>query len=101
MVPALASGDRVLVLRGIGPWRPPVRVGDVVAVADPRHPGRTMIKRVTGFDGAAVVVRGDNEGSSTDSRHFGPVDRRAVSGRVVYRYHPTDRRGWLRRRTKR
>jgi hypothetical protein len=58
-----------------------------------------MIKRVTGFEGGGVVVRGDNEAASTDSRHFGPVDHRAVSGRVIYRYHPEHRRGWLRTRS--
>jgi type IV secretory pathway protease TraF len=66
-----------------------------VAVVDPRVPGRLMVKRVAGFDGNGVLVRGDNDAASTDSRHFGPVDRTAIRGRVVYRYHPDDRRGRL------
>ena len=96
MVPTLLPGDRVLVVRGFGPLRPAVRVGDLVALADPRDAKRIMIKRVTGFEGVGVVVRGDNEAASTDSRHFGPVSRRALRGRVVYRYHPESRRGHLR-----
>jgi nickel-type superoxide dismutase maturation protease len=95
MAPTLRPGDRVVVLHGLGPLRPVVRVGDLVALADPRAAARIMIKRVAGFEGNRVVVRGDNEAASTDSRHFGPVDRRAIRGRVVYRYHPQDRRGRL------
>ena len=99
MAPTLASGDRVVVLRGLRSWRPAVRVGDLVALADPRSPSRTMIKRVVAFEGPRVVVRGDNEAASTDSRHFGPVDPGTLSGRVIYRYHPEHRRGWLRTRS--
>jgi nickel-type superoxide dismutase maturation protease len=95
MVPTLLPGDRVIVLRGLGPLRPAIRTGDLVALVDPRSGGRTMIKRVAGIGGSGVVVRGDNSAASTDSRHFGPVDRRAIRGRVVYRYHPEDRRGPL------
>jgi phage repressor protein C with HTH and peptisase S24 domain len=93
MLPTLTPGDRVVVLRGIGPWRPAIRVDDLVALADPRDPDRTMIKRVVAFEGARLVVRGDNEALSTDSRHFGPVDAGGLRGRVIFRYHPEDRRG--------
>jgi nickel-type superoxide dismutase maturation protease len=95
MLPTLLPGDRVLVIAGFGPLRPQVRVGDLVALSDPRDAERTMIKRVASFEGGGVVVRGDNEAGSTDSRHFGPVSRRALRGRVVYRYHPESRRGRL------
>ena len=100
MVPTLLPGDRVLVVSGFGPLRPAFSVGDLVAVVDPRDAERTMIKRIAGFDGGGVVVRGDNEALSTDSRHFGPVSRRALRGRVVYRYHPESRRGRLRPATR-
>ncbi len=92
MVPTLLPGDRVLVLRGLGPLRPAIHVGDLVALVDPRSPRRTMVKRVAGTEGSRVVVRGDNEAASTDSRHFGPVDSGAIRGRVIYRYHPEGRR---------
>ena len=95
MAPTLVPGDRVLVLRGVGPLKPAVRVGDLVALVDPRDRYRIIVKRVVGFDGGGVVVRGDNEAASTDSRHFGPVSGRALRGRVVYRYHPESRRGRL------
>jgi hypothetical protein len=66
----------------------------VVAVPDPRQPDRLLIKRVRSVaPDARVDVRGDNEAASTDSRHFGPVPRRAVRGRVLYRYAPPARAG--------
>jgi type IV secretory pathway protease TraF len=50
---------------------------------------------VVALQGDEVLVEGDNRSSSTDSRHFGPVDRRAVLGRAVYRYGPPGRSGRL------
>ena len=93
MVPTLLPGDRVLLWRGLGPLRPTVEVGDLVAVEDPREPGRVMVKRVAERHGALIFVRGDNEPASTDSRHFGPVSAAAIQGRVIYRYLPEERRG--------
>jgi nickel-type superoxide dismutase maturation protease len=87
MVPTLLPGDRILALR----W-PRLRPGHLVVVADPRD-GRLVVKRVGAVDGGAVTVLGDDPDHSTDSRTFGPVDRRAVRGRVVYRYGPPDRVG--------
>ena len=95
MVPTLLPGDRVVVFHGLGPLRPAIRVGHLVAVVDPRAADRIIIKRVTAVDGGRVSVRGDNESASTDSRHFGPVQAGAIRGRVIYRYHPEDRRGRL------
>jgi nickel-type superoxide dismutase maturation protease len=90
MEPKLTSGDRLVVVRRYAP-----RVGDIVAVRDPRRPGRLLVKRVVSVHGTAVVIKGDNARSSTDSRAFGPVDRRAVVGRAVYRYAPPGRAGPL------
>ena len=89
MVPALAPGERLVVL---GPW--PLRPGQVVAVTDPTDPDRTLVKRVHAVSPTGVEVRGDNAAASTDSRRFGPVPRRSVRGRVIYRYHPPGQAGW-------
>ena len=95
MSPALQPGDRLLVL---GPPRLPeawIRPGAVVAVGDPRHPGRTLIKRVSTVDRrrATVEVLGDAREASTDSREFGPVPRASIRGLAVYRYAPPGRKG--------
>jgi nickel-type superoxide dismutase maturation protease len=89
MRPTLLAGDRLLV----GPAGR-LRVGDVVAVADPRLPSRLLVKRVRSVGLGSVEVGGDNERASTDSRHFGAVARSLVVGRVLYRYGPVGRAGW-------
>lgn len=90
MRPALEPGDRLLVLR-----RAAGRVGDVVALADPRLPSRTIVKRVAARSPAGLTVLGDNPPASTDSRTFGPVARSRLRGRAIYRYFPDERRGLL------
>lgn len=88
MVPTLDPGDRVVVVR-----RRPAP-GEVAAVRDPRLPSRVMVKRVVEVrEDGSVLVAGDNPALSTDSRHFGPVPRRLVLGRVAYRYAPASRAG--------
>jgi nickel-type superoxide dismutase maturation protease len=90
MCPTLEPGDRVLVVRFV-----PLRVGDLVALADPRQNDRIVVKRVAAIDRGRFTVLGENPRASTDSRHFGPVTRRAIAGRVVYRYAPPWRQGWM------
>jgi nickel-type superoxide dismutase maturation protease len=91
MQPGLSPGDRLLVL----PLRP--RVGDVVALRDPREPSRVLVKRVVAIDVDGIDVRGDNRNASTDSRTFGRVPRDRLLGRAVYRYAPATRAGRVQR----
>ena len=91
MIPAFEPGQRLLVLRGAR-WR----VGSVVALPDPRVPERMLVKRVHSQGRGGIVVRGDNETASTDSRTFGVVPPPAIAGRVVYRYFPADVAGRVR-----
>jgi nickel-type superoxide dismutase maturation protease len=88
MRPTLEPGDRLLLA-----LTRRVRAGDLVALADPRQARRTVVKRVAAVSAAGLVVLGDNPAASTDSRAYGSVGHRALRGRVVYRYHPADRRG--------
>ena len=90
MRPTLEPGDRLLAVRTRRP-----RVGDLVAVPDPRQPARLLVKRVAARQGGMLDLRGDNPASSTDSRDFGPVPASAVWGRVVHRYGPAGRSGRL------
>jgi len=92
MAPTLLPGDRLLVLRTSS-----LLDGDVVAVEDPEQPDRVLVKRLAGRDGDALVLSGDNAAASRDSREFGPVPPAAVTGRAVYRYHPPERAGRIRR----
>jgi signal peptidase I len=112
MSPTLADGDRVLVRRCTVDA---VRPGDVVVLLGPRMPGRGLspaefmsgvtneerplvIKRATAVPGDPVpgepsavvladeiIVMGDNEAMSFDSRQAGPFDAGEVRGVVVRR----------------
>ncbi|MGW4213775.1 S26 family signal peptidase [Lentzea sp. NPDC004789] len=111
MAPALRDGDRVLVRRCAAGS---VRRGDIVVLLGPRMPGRgvapadfmagatneertLMIKRAVAVPGDPlpggsavlsadeIVVTGDNEDMSYDSRQAGPFDAREVRGVVVRR----------------
>lgn len=102
MAPAFLPGDCLVVVKpasrslaGLFGGAPGVKPGEVVAVRDPRHPGRVLVKRVSWVDGNAgtVEVLGDARQASTDSRTFGPVPMSSVLGRAVYRYAPPGRTG--------
>lgn len=103
MLPTLADGDRVVVVRLSYRVRPPA-VGEIALV---RGPGdEPIVKRVARaaspadrrgprrpFEDEAPfeegwIVLGDNAAASTDSRVFGPVPRSRFLGRVVFRYWP-------------
>jgi mitochondrial inner membrane protease subunit 1 len=90
MLPVFQPGDRLLLGR-IGGLRP----GHVIGLPDPRDEKRLLIKRIHALSESRVEVRGDNEDASTDSRHFGPVPRARLAGRVLYRYAPPGRAGWM------
>ncbi len=98
MLPTLSPGDRLLAVRLPVVW--PLRVGDLVVLHDPRRPpgeGPLVVKRVArvGVRRTAIELRGDNPDASTDSRTYGPVERRRILGRVVYRYGPAGHTGRL------
>jgi signal peptidase I len=108
MEPALSDGDRVLVSRAAYRSENP-RPGDIVLLAT-SVAGVEMVKRILsgpgemtpdGVNAGALLpgqywVQGDNSAVSRDSRVFGPVDRREITGRVWYRYSPTDHVGRIR-----
>ena len=91
MEPAYRAGDRVLVNRLAYLRRSPT-AGDVVVLRDPERHGRYLLKRIAQAPDlrapgpARLYVLGDNAAESRDSRHFGPVDRRAILGRAWLRY---------------
>ena len=96
MSPTLLPGDRLLVLR-LPRWSWDPRPGQLVVARPPPLEGREVIKRVDAVvrprGGSAYVLLGDNPEASTDSRHFGPVTRNRIVGRVWLRYWPDHRRG--------
>jgi nickel-type superoxide dismutase maturation protease len=87
MEPHLYAGDCVLIRRGTR-----AQPGHVVVVRRPDRRELVVVKRVREVmtDGR-LWLAGDNPRASDDSRLFGPVERAAVEGRVLWRYRPLRR----------
>ncbi|HEY7588065.1 MAG TPA: nickel-type superoxide dismutase maturation protease [Thermoplasmata archaeon] len=82
MRPTLSPGDYVFVNRWAYLVREP-RPGDVVVVRSPEAQKTVLVKRIAQVvDREKVFLIGDNLNRSRDSRHFGPVHRSAIVGRV-------------------
>jgi nickel-type superoxide dismutase maturation protease len=99
MEPTLRDGDRLLVLHGVHHLVAP-QVGEIVMARPHAISRREVVKRVARVerrsDGVWFTLLGDCPVASTDSRHFGPVSRGELIGRVWLRYWPDDRRGPVR-----
>jgi nickel-type superoxide dismutase maturation protease len=80
MVPALRSGDAVLVRRTAS-----ARPGDVVVARFRARPDLLVVKRVARAHDDGWWLESDNGFTADDSRVYGVAD---VIGRVVLRYWP-------------
>jgi nickel-type superoxide dismutase maturation protease len=80
MVPALHSGDALLVRRGGR-----VKAGDVVVARFRSRPDLLVVKRTVRPVDGGWWIQGDNELIEDDSRAYGVAD---VIGRVLFRYYP-------------
>lgn len=76
MLPTLKPGQDVLAWC----WFNKYRVGDIVVI---RKNSKEIVKRIQKIDGPSIFVIGDNLRKSTDSRHFGLVDRKQIIGKVI------------------
>jgi hypothetical protein len=97
MAPGLMPGDWALATRARR-----LRRGDVVIIEHPARAGVDVVKRVAAVSGdragpgrrlgpGRLFIVGDRSEASTDSRTFGPVRERSVSGRVRLIFWPPAR----------
>lgn len=77
MLPTLKEGQDVLSIN----WFISPKVGDIVVI---KRSGIEMVKRIKKIKGDKVYVVGDNEQESTDSRHFGPIGKDNIVGKLIY-----------------
>jgi phage repressor protein C with HTH and peptisase S24 domain len=92
MLPALRTGDWLLVRRGAA-----IRPGDVVVA---RRPHGLIVKRAFRLTDEGWWLESDNQlaAGRQDSWDFGAVPAEEVVGRVVARYWPRPLRWFWRRR---
>ncbi len=77
MYPSLKNGQDVLSVN----WFVNPKVGDIVVI---KYQGQELVKRIKKVEGKQVFVEGDNIQESTDSRHFGPINKNQILGKVIY-----------------
>lgn len=84
LVPLVEDGDYILV-SSIPIYLRCLKKGDLVVFT--QIPFGIMVKQViyVGRDHQSYLVEGTNR-LSVDSRHFGPVLRNALIGKVIYRF---------------
>jgi type IV secretory pathway protease TraF len=77
MSPKLEPGQVLLATS----WFRRVHAGEVVIID---HEGKEKVKRIEEVNGDKVFVIGDNLKASTDSRHFGWLEKDEIVARVIW-----------------
>ncbi len=85
MVPTLQPGDHLLIDEHAYDERLPL-VGEIVVATHPTTAPLILTKRVTACDRERVWLGSDHPDAGTDSRHFGPVARLHLIGRVTTQF---------------
>jgi nickel-type superoxide dismutase maturation protease len=78
MEPNFFDGQTILIQRG----NRNIQVDDVVLCHHP-YQELVLVKRVKQIEGDYLFLVGDNPSQSTDSRHFGMVEREQIIGTVT------------------
>ncbi len=82
MEPSFKSGDYVLVNKLAYVFGKPSK-GDVIVLKHPKEKDKFLIKRISVITNSnEIYVVGDNKGFSQDSRHFGPITKDLIIGKV-------------------
>lgn len=82
MEPFLKSGDYVLVNKLSYVFGNPSK-GDVIVFKHPKEKNKFLVKRISVITNSdEYYVVGDNRIYSQDNRHFGPIKKDSIVGRV-------------------
>ena len=82
MRPTLEPGDRVFIAPARLNQASPA-IGSVVVTRHPKRPEVRMIKRLQNVEGDGLLLLGDNQPESTDSRQLGLIPRDHLIGTVT------------------
>ncbi len=102
MAPTFATGDYLIIDELTYHFFHGPQKGDVIVFRYPNDPSKFFIKRVVGLPNEKVTVdgrewdlksdeyfvMGDNRTESLDSRIFGPLERKYITGRALVRLWP-------------
>jgi len=81
MEPTLKAGDYVIVSKLSYLFRKPSK-GDIIVFKHPSNNEFFLIKRIAEVKDSEYFVLGDNQEFSTDSRHFGTINKHFIVGKV-------------------
>ena len=97
MMPAYNAGDYLIIDRISYRYEKPVR-GETIVFQYPLDPSIYYIKRIAGLPGETIdgtvlapdeyFMLGDNAHASSDSREWGPLQKKFIIGRVFMRAWP-------------
>jgi len=82
MEPTYTAGDTVYVNRLAYLFKNP-KVGDIVVVKNLTEFQKNILKRINKIERKKYFLIGDNNKGSTDSRHFGPIKKHNIEGKVI------------------
>lgn len=81
MEPTLKSGDYIIVNKLAYIFKKPSK-GDIVVLKHPKDKNKFLIKRISDTGYSKYFVVGDNKNYSTDSRHFGAINKNLIVGKL-------------------
>jgi len=82
MEPALKQNDYVIVNKFAYVFGKPKK-NDIIVFKHPRGKKKFLIKRIHKINGNKLFVVGDNKTYSTDSRHFGAINKHLIIGKLL------------------